>query len=146
MSVGQLGKIRVGQTKAELRATGQVGPVGPGCEAAGPNAEAAELKVPGTNEDQLAGNVQLDQGTVIGITITAGQTVEGVRAGKSYPRGVDTLKAAGYSLQPDDGTGESFGVTIGQFTKGGKPAYGLVGLPSSGKIESISTPSVVICE
>ncbi len=143
---GSLGKIRVGQTQEQLEATGQTGPVGPGCEAAGPNAEAAELKVPGTTPDQLTGAVQLDEDVVSGITISQGRTVDGVTIDMKVDQATKVLQDAGYTLEPDDGTGEMFGVVIAQFTKDGQPVYGLVAEQFSKKVTSISTPSVTICE
>jgi hypothetical protein len=142
----ELGKIKVGQTQEELEATGQTGPVGPGCEAAGPNAEAADLKVPGTTPDQLTGAVLLDEDVVSGITISEGRTVEGLTIGTKIDDATKLLEAAGYTLEPDDGTGDMFGVVIAQFTKGGEPVYGLVAEKFSKKVTSISTPSVAICE
>ena len=142
----ELGKIRVGQTQEELEATGQVGPVGPGCEAAGPNAESAELKVPGTTPDQLTGAVLLDEDVVSGITISEGQTVDGVKIDMKIDQATKQMEAAGYTLEPDDGTGDMFGVVIAQFTKDGEPVYGLVAEKFSKKVTSISTPSVAICE
>ncbi|MFM7064962.1 MAG: hypothetical protein ACKO04_15975, partial [Actinomycetes bacterium] len=143
---GALGRIRVGQTQEELEATGQVGPVGPGCEAAGPNAEAADLKVPGTTPDQLTGAVQLDEDVVSGITISQGRTVDGVTIDMKIDEATAILDDAGYTLEPDDGTGEMFGVVIAQFTKDGTPVYGLVAETFSKKVTSISTPAVTICE
>lgn len=142
----ELGKIRIGQTQEELEATGQVGPVGPGCEANGPNAEAADLKVPGTTPDQLTGVVQLDEDVVSGITISEGRTVDGVAIDMKIDQATKMMEAAGYTLEPDDGTGDMFGVVIAQFTKGGEPVYGLVAEKFSKKVTSISTPSVAICE
>jgi len=142
----EIGKIKIGQTQEELEATGQVGPVGPGCEAAGPNSETAELKIPGTTPDQLTGAVLLDEDVVSGITISEGQTVDGIKIDMKIDEATKQMEAAGYTLEPDDGTGDMFGVVIAQFTKAGEPVYGLVAEKFSKKVTSISTPSVAICE
>lgn len=146
LAPGRLGTVELGQTQEELEATGLVGPVGPGCEAAGPNAESAELKVPGTTPDQLTGAVLLDEDVVSGITISEGQTVEGVKIGMKIDEATKMMEAAGFTLEPDDGTGDMFGVVIAQFTEYGEPVYGLVAEKFSKKVTSISTPSVAICE
>ena len=38
--------VHLGDTHADLRARGKVGPIGPGCELGGPNTRSAKLKAP----------------------------------------------------------------------------------------------------
>jgi len=90
--------------------------------------------------------VQLDEDVVSGITISEGRTVDGVAIDMKIDQATKMMEAAGYTLEPDDGTGDMFGVVIAQFTKGGEPVYGLVAEKFSKKVTSISTPSVAICE
>ncbi|MFM7068973.1 MAG: hypothetical protein ACKOYM_05865 [Actinomycetes bacterium] len=142
----RLGRIAVGQTSAQLTATGQVGAIGLGCEAAGPSSESATLTGPAVTSGALAGSVQVDEGVVSGITITEGRTVEGVAVGDRVDDAITTLRAAGYTLVPDDGTGEMFGVRLVNFTKAGEAAYSVVGDLESNRITSIATPSAALCD
>ena len=141
-----LGRITVGQTSAQLTATGEVGPIGPGCDAAGPSSESATLVGPAVDAGALNGSVQVDEGVVSSITIVEGRTVEGVAVGDPIDRALTTLVGAGYALAPDDGTGDMFGVRLAQLNKAGEAAYGIVADLESNRITSIATPSAALCE
>ena len=70
--------IHLGDTHADLRSRGKVGPIGPGCELGGPNTRSAKLRAP------LKGQVDYTLTSprkVTTITVTKGAKARGVGIG-----------------------------------------------------------------
>ena len=97
--------IHVGDTHADLRARGKVGPLRPGCELGGPNTRSARLLAP------LKGSVNYTLTTprkVTDITVTKGARARGVGIGAT----IAAIKAKFPNAKVDHSTDQVFQLTL----------------------------------
>ena len=97
--------VHLGDTHADLRARGKVGPIRPGCELGGPNTRSAKLKAP------LKGSVNYTLSSprkVDSITITGGAKARGVGIGATIPQ----IKAKFPHAKVDHSTDQVFQLTL----------------------------------
>jgi hypothetical protein len=100
-----VGGVAVGATYQHLRAAHLIGPVGPGCELAGPQARSARLRAP------LQGSVDFTLSSprkVAAITITGGASAHGVGIGSNTAASTAAFPAAVF----DHSTDAMFGITV----------------------------------
>lgn len=134
-----VGAVTLGKTYRQLRDAGLVGPIGPGCELAGPNTRSARLRSP------LKGSVDLTQTAarkVTGIVVTGGATARGVGVGASVAR----IKQAYPKVVATHSTDATFGFTLYTVPKsdGGKLAFAVD--TKTKKVTIIGIPNIPICD
>jgi hypothetical protein len=133
--------VHVGDTHADLRARGKVGPIGPGCEFGGPNTRSARLKAP------LKGSVNYtlqNPRRVTDITITGGAKARGVGIGAT----IAAIKAKFPHAKVDHSTDQVFQLTLVTTPRrpvsGGRIMFGVS--TQTHKTTIIGVPGIGFCE
>jgi hypothetical protein len=134
-----VGKVKIGDTFAQLRAQHLVGRLQKGCELAGPNARAASLSVP------LKGTVDFTLTSprkVTDIAVRGGATARGVGIGAT----IAAIKAAYPKAKVDHSTDHTFALTLVRIPKngGGKLQFGVD--TNTHKVVLIGIPAIAFCE
>jgi hypothetical protein len=132
--------VHLGDTHADLRARGKVGPIRPGCELGGPNTRGARLRAP------LKGGVNYTLTTprkVDSITITGGARARGVGIGAKIP----AIKAKFPNATIDHSTDQVFQLTLVRTPKrpnGGQITFGVS--TQTNRTTIIGVPFIAFCE
>ena len=132
--------VHLGDTHADLRSRGKVGPIRPGCELAA-NTRSAKLKAP------LKGSVNYTQSSprkVDSITITGGAKARGVGIGATIAQ----IKAKFPHAKIDHSTDQVFALTLVTTPKrphsGGRIMFGVS--TQTHKTTIIGVPFIAFCE
>jgi hypothetical protein len=132
--------VHLGDTHADLRARGKVGPIRPGCELA-PNTRSAKLKAP------LKGSVNYTLSSprkVDSITITGGAKARGVGIGSKIP----AILAKFPHAKVDHSTEQVFQLTLVRTPKrphsGGRITFGVS--TQTKRTTIIGIPFIAFCE
>jgi hypothetical protein len=132
--------VHLGDTHADLRARGKVGPIRPGCELA-PNTKSAKLKAP------LKGSVNYTLSSprkVDSITITGGARARGVGIGATIAQ----IKAKFPHAKIDHSTDQVFQLTLVKTPKrppgGGRIMFGVS--TQTKRTTIIGVPFIAFCE
>jgi len=132
--------VHLGDTHADLRARGKVGPIRPGCELA-PNTRSAKLKAP------LKGSVNYTLSSprrVDSITITGGARARGVGIGSKIP----AILAKFPNAKVDHSTDQVFQLTLVKTPKrphsGGRIMFGVS--TQTKRTTIIGVPFIAFCE
>ncbi len=132
--------VHLGDTHADLRARGKVGPIRPGCELGGPNTRGARLRSP------LNGGVNYTLTTprrVDSITIRGGARARGVGIGAKIP----AIKAKFPNATIDHSTDQVFQLTLVKTPKrpsGGQITFGVS--TQTKRTTVIGVPFIAFCE
>jgi hypothetical protein len=133
--------VHLGDTHADLRARGKVGPIRPGCELGGPNTRSAKLKAP------LKGSVNYTLSSprkVDSITITGGAKARGVGIGATIPQ----IKAKFPHAKVNHATDQVFQLTLVQTPKRpngrGRITFGVS--TQTKRTTIIGVPFIAFCE
>jgi len=133
--------VHLGDTHADLRARGKVGPIRPGCELGGPNTRSAKLKAP------LQGSVNYTLSSprkVDSITITGGARARGVGIGSKIP----AILAKFPNATVDHSTDQVFQLTLVKTPKrpqsGGRITFGVS--TQTKRTTIIGVPFIAFCE
>ena len=133
--------VHLGDTHADLRARGKVGPIGPGCELGGPNTRSARLRAP------LKGTVTYTLSNprkVTTITITGGAKARGVGIGAT----IAAIKAKFPNAKVDHSTDQVFQLTLVTTPRrpksGGRIMFGVS--TKTHKTTIIGVPGIGFCE
>jgi hypothetical protein len=133
--------VHLGDTHADLRARGKVGPIGPGCELGGPNTRSAKLRAP------LKGSVTYtlqNPRKVTTITITGGARARGVGIGST----IAAIKAKFPNAKVNHSTDQVFQLTLVTTPKrpvsGGRIMFGVS--TQTHKTTIIGVPGIGFCE
>jgi len=133
--------VHLGDTHADLRARGKVGPIRPGCELGGPNTRSAKLKAP------LKGNVNYtlhNPRRVDSITMTGGAKARGVGIGATIAQ----IKAKFPHAKVDHSTDQVFQLTLVKTPKrphsGGRIMFGVS--TQTKRTTIIGVPFIAFCE
>ena len=133
--------VHLGDTHADLRARGKVGPIQPGCELGGPNTRSAKLKAP------LKGSVNYtlqNPRKVDSITITGGAKARGVGIGATIAQ----IKAKFPHAKVDHSTDQVFLLTLVRTPKRphgrGRITFGVS--TQTHKTTIIGVPFIAFCE
>jgi hypothetical protein len=133
--------VHLGDTHADLRARGKVGPIGPGCELGGPNTRSANLRAP------LKGSVTYslrNPRRVRAITITGGARARGVGIGST----IAAIKAKFPNAKVDHNTDEVFQLTLVTTPRrpvsGGRIMFGVS--TQTHRTTVIGVPGIAFCE
>lgn len=134
-----VGKVKLGETYAALRAQHLVGKIHKGCELGGPNTRSASLRAP------LKGGVDFTLSTprkVSDISIRGGARARGVGIGATISR----IKAAFPKAKVDHSTDHTFGITVVSIPKngGGRLQFGVD--TATHKVTLIGVPFIAFCE
>ena len=134
-----VGKVKLGQTYARLRAQHLVGKIRKGCPLAGPNARSAPLSAP------LKGSVDFTTTLprrVTDIGVWGGATARGVGIGDT----IADIKRAYPRAKVDHSTDDMFGITLVRIPKNGGGRLEFAVSTTTHKIVLIAIPSVAFCE
>jgi hypothetical protein len=135
-----IGKLRLGMTVAQAKATGEIGTVGPGCELGGPGELAADLHV-GT----ATGTVTFREDVVVGFMVRSGaKTEKGIGPGSTLAQ-IQQAYAQGYEIKTDDSYKEQFGFTLVTVYRG-KQVFDFDVDADSKKVGAVWVPRVQLCE
>jgi hypothetical protein len=133
--------VHLGDTHADLRARGKVGPIRPGCELGGPNTRSARLRAP------LKGTVNYTFGSprrVDNISVTGGARARGVGIGATIAQ----IKAKFPRAKVDHSTDEVFLLTLVRTPKRpngrGRITFGVS--TQTHKTTIIGVPFIAFCE
>ena len=133
--------VHLGDTHADLRSRGKVGPIRPGCELGGPNTRSAKLKAP------LKGSVNYtlhNPRKVDSITITGGAKARGVGIGATIAQ----IKAKFPHATVDHSTDQVFQLTLVRTPKRpasrGRITFGVS--TQTHKTTIIGVPFIAFCE
>ena len=132
--------VHLGDTHADLRARGKVGPIQPGCELA-PNTRTAKLKAPlkGSVNYTLSAPRKVDN-----ISITGGAKARGVGIGATIAQ----IKAKFPHAKVDHSTDQVFQLTLVKTPKrphnGGRIMFGVS--TQTHKTTIIGVPFIAFCE
>ena len=133
--------VHLGDTHADLRARGKVGPIRPGCELGGPNTRSAKLRAP------LKGSVNYTLSSprkVDSITITGGARARGVGIGATIPQ----IKAKFPHATVDHSTDQVFLLTLVRTPKRpqgrGRITFGVS--TQTKRTTIIGVPFIAFCE
>ena len=133
--------VHLGDTHADLRARGKVGPIQPGCELGGPNTRSANLRSP------LKGSVTYSLSSprrVRAIGVTGGARARGVGIGATIAQ----IKAKFPNAKVDHSTDQVFQLTLVTTPKrpvsGGRIMFGVS--TQSHKTKIIGVPGIPFCE
>lgn len=136
-----IGKLKVGMTVDQAKATGQIGTVGPGCELGGPGELGAELHVGGAT-----GAVTFQDGALVGVMVRSGaKTAAGIGPGSTLAQ-LQEAYANGYEVKTDDSYKDQFGFSLVSVLRDGKQLFDFDVDADSKKVGSVSVPRVRICE
>jgi len=131
--------VTLGARFTTLHARGLVGPIGPGCEAAGPNARSASLRPP------LQGSVDFtftEPRRVKTITVRGGAAARGVHVGST----ARALRRAFPSARFDHSTDAVFGATFVSVGRYGGGPIGFTVSTTTKRVQLIAVPGVAACE
>jgi hypothetical protein len=134
-----VGKVKLGETYAKLRAQHLVGAIKKGCPLAGPQARSAALKAP------LKGSVDFTMSTprkVADIAVRGGAKARGVGIGST----IAAIMAAFPKAKVDHSTDHTFGVTLVRIPKGGGGRLQFAVDTTSHKVVLIGVPLIAFCE
>jgi hypothetical protein len=134
-----VGKVKLGETYARLRARHLVGRIRKGCPLAGPNARSAPLSAP------LKGSVDFTTTVprkVTDIGVWGGATARGVGIGDT----IADIKAAYPKAKVDHTTDDMFGITLVRIPKSGGGRLEFAVSTRTHKVVLIAIPSVAFCE
>ena len=134
-----VGKVKLGDTYAQLRNQHLVGAAQNGCELAGPNARAASLKAP------LKGVVDFTMTSprkVADITVRGGATARGVGIGAT----IAGIEAAYPKAKVDHSTDGTFGVTLVRIPKNGGGKLQFAVDTMTHRVVLIGIPLIAFCE
>ena len=136
---GGVGAVKLEDTFSQLRARHLVGPLGMGCELAGPNARAASLRAP------LKGTVDFTMSSprkVVDISVRGGATARGVGIGAT----IRQIKAAFPKAKVDHSTDHTFALTLVRIPKngGGRLEFGVD--TKTHRTTLIGVPLIAFCE
>ena len=133
--------VHLGDTHADLRARGKVGPIQPGCELGGPTTRSAKLKAP------LKGSVNYtlhNPRKVDSITITGGAKARGVGIGATIAQ----IKAKFPHATVDHSTDQVFQLTLVKTPKRphgrGRITFGVS--TQTHKTTIMGVPFIAFCE
>ena len=132
--------VHLGDTHADLRARGKVGPIRPGCELGGPNTRSAKLRLP------LKGGVNYTLSSprrVDSITITGGARARGVGIGAKIP----AILAKFPNATVDHSTDQVFQLTLVQTPErpnGGRITFGVS--TQTKRTTIMGVPFIAFCE
>jgi hypothetical protein len=134
-----VGAVKLGDTFSQLRARHLVGPLGMGCQLAGPNARAASLRAP------LKGTVDFTMSSprkVVDISVRGGAAARGVGIGATIPQ----IKAAFPKAKVDHSTDHTFALTLVRIPKngGGRMQFGVD--TKTHRVTLIGVPAIPFCE
>jgi hypothetical protein len=133
--------VHLGDTHADLRARGKVGPIRPGCELGGPNTRSAKLRAPlkGSVNYTLSNPRKVDS-----ITITGGARARGVGIGATIAQ----IKAKFPHAKVDHSTDQTFLLTLVRTPKRpngrGRITFGVS--TQTHKTTIIGVPFIAFCE
>jgi hypothetical protein len=133
--------VHLGDTHADLRARGKVGPIRPGCELGGPTTRSAKLKAPlqGSVNYTLTSPRKVDS-----ITITGGARARGVGIGSKIP----AILAKFPNATVDHSTDQVFQLTLVKTPKrphsGGRITFGVS--TQTKRTTVIGVPFIAFCE
>ncbi len=131
--------VKLGETYSQLRARHLVGPIGKGCELAGPGARSASLRAP------LEGGVDFTMTTprkVVDISVRGGATARGVGIGATIPQ----IKAAYPKAKVDHSTDHTFAVTLVRIPKNGGGRLQFAVDTKTHRVVIIGVPAIPFCE
>jgi hypothetical protein len=134
-----VGGVKLGSTYRSLRAAHLVGPIGPGCELAGPNTRSARLRSP------LKGGVDFTQTSprkVANVAVTGGATARGVGIGASASR----IRKAYPKAVVDHSTEPVFGITLYKVPSSGGGRLQFAVDAKTKKVTTIGIPFIAFCE
>ncbi len=134
-----VGGVTLGARYTTLRAMGLVGPIGLGCEAAGPQARSATLSAP------LQGSVDFTFTTprrVKTITVRGGAAARSIHVGSTG----NALRRAFPSARFDHSSDALFGATFVSVPRHGGGPLGFTVSATTQRVQLIAVPSVVACE
>ncbi len=134
-----VGAVTIGKSYTALRAARLVGPIGPGCELAGPQARSATLRSP------LKGSVDFTQTSprrVTTIAVRGGATARGVGIGASLAK----IKQAFPKAVVDTSTEATFGITLVKVPKSGGGRLQFAVDTTTKKVTLIAVPRIAFCE
>ena len=132
--------VHLGDTHADLRARGKVGPIRPGCELGGPNTRSARLRSP------LRGSVNYTLSSprrVDSITVRGGARARGIGIGAKIP----AIKARFPNATIDHSTDEVFQLTLVKTPtrpNGGQITFGVS--TQTKRTTVIGVPFIAFCE
>ncbi len=136
-----IGRLRLGMSVAQAKATGEIGATGPGCELAGPGELAADLRV-----GSAVGSVTFRDGVLHSFTVRSGaKTTTGVGPGATVAQ-IQQAYANGYAVKVDHETEDQFGITLVSVLRDGTQRFGFDVATDTGKARSVSVPEVSFCE
>ena len=133
--------VHLGDTHADLRARGKVGPIRPGCELGGPNTRSAQLRAPlkGSVNYTLTSPRKVDS-----ITITGGARARGIGIGSKIP----AILAKFPNAKVDHSTDQVFQLTLVRTPKrphsGGRITFGVS--TQTKRTTIIGVPFIAFCE
>ena len=134
-----VGKVKLGETYAQLRARHLVGTIKKGCELAGPQARSANLRPP------LKGSVDFTMTPprrVADIAVRGGATARGVGIGAT----IHAIKAAFPKAKVDHSTDSTFGLTLVRIPKNGGGRLQFAVDTKTHKVVLIGIPLIAFCE
>jgi hypothetical protein len=133
--------VHLGDTHADLRSRGKVGPIGPGCEFGGPNTRSAKLRAPLTG---FVSYTLSNPRKVTTITIRGGAKARGVGIGAT----IAAIKAKFPHAKVDHSTDQVFQLTLVTTPKrpnsGGRIMFGVS--TNTHKTTTIGVPGIGFCE
>jgi len=135
----RVGQVHLGDTHADLRASGLVGVLKPGCELSGPNVRSARLLPP------LKGFVDYTQTNprkVRRIIVRDGAKARGVGIGATIAQ----IKNKFPKAKVDHSTEDLFGITLVRVPKNGGGKLQFSVRVSNGKTNAIGVPAIPFCE
>jgi hypothetical protein len=135
----RVGRVKLGETYAKLRAQHLVGKIRHGCPLAGPNARSAPLSAP------LKGAVDFTTSLprrVTDIGVQGGATARGVGIGDT----IADIKRAYPKARVDHSTDDMFGITLVRIPKNGGGRLEFAVSTTSHRVVLIAIPFVPFCE
>lgn len=135
-----IGKLKLGMTTAQAKATGQIGTVEPGCEVAGPGEFGADLHAEGAT-----GNVTFRDDKVVNIVVRSGaRTAAGIGTGSTLAQIRKAYIAD--EVKVDDSYQEQFRFTLVSVIRDGTTIFDFDMDSESGKVGNVWVPNVRLCE